>query len=180
MRNAFFCTAIIVFLTFVFSAQANEDINMNEVRELAKLSVDEILMSSPIDTFSIEDYWKHVHGRNKPLVVFFYSNIDRSSQGLATIIRYIAPHYSNKLSFGRVKVVDKGKPDQMTGKRLASMYGLDNTPGILFYDNVGTEMVIEDEDCIDADFKEFRTPLMLLWKTYYTAVRKELDKLLAD
>jgi len=41
-------------------------------------------------------------------------------------------------------------------------------------------MVLEDEDYIDADFKEFRTPRMFLWKTYYNAVRKELDKLLAD
>jgi hypothetical protein len=45
---------------------------------------------------------------------------------------------------------------------------------------VGTEMVLEDEVYIDPDFKEFRTPRMLLWKTYYTAIRKELDKLLAD
>ena len=28
--------------------------------------------------------------------------------------------------------------------------------------------------------KEFRRPSMLLWKVYYKAVRKELDKLLSD
>jgi len=41
-------------------------------------------------------------------------------------------------------------------------------------------MILEDEDYVDADFKEFRTPKMFLWKTYYSAVRKELDQLLAD
>jgi len=41
-------------------------------------------------------------------------------------------------------------------------------------------LVLEDEDYIDADFKEFRTPSMLLWSVYYSAVCKELDKLLAD
>lgn len=180
MRKVFYCSAIIIFLVFCFRVQANEDINMNEVRELAKLSVDNILENSPVETFAIENYWRNIHGRNKPLVVFFYSNFDGPSQRLATLIRYIAPHYNNKLSFGRVKVVEKGKPDKMTAKELESTYSLDNTPGILFYDNVGTDMVLEDEDYIDADFKEFRTPKMLLWKTYYTAVRKELDKLLAD
>ena len=53
-------------------------------------------------------------------------------------------------------------------------------PGILFYDNVGTKMVLEDEDYIDADFKEFRTHRMILWKKYYNAVRKELDKQLLE
>lgn len=180
MRKVFYCSAIIILLIFCFQVQANENINMNEVRELAKLSVDKILKNSPVDTFAMEDYWRNVHGRNKLLVVFFYSNFDGPSQRLATLIKYIAPHYHNKLSFGRVKVLEKGKPDKMTANRLASTYSLDNTPGILFYDNVGTDMVLEDEDYIDADFKEFRTPRMLLWKTYYTAVRKELDKLLAD
>jgi len=61
---------MIIFLVFCFRVQTNEDINMNEVHELAKLSVDTILENSPIDTFSMEDYWKNVHGGNKPLVVF--------------------------------------------------------------------------------------------------------------
>ena len=180
MKYLFFFIAIIVPLTIVFGAQASEDIKMNEVRKLAKLSVDEILMNSPVDTFSIEGYWKHVHGRDKPLVVFFYSNIDGPSQRLATLIKYIAPDYSNMLSFGCVRVADKGKPEKNRAKELSSMYSLDDTPGILFYDNVGGKMVLEDEDYIDADFKEFRTPKMILWKQYYNAVRKELDKQLLE
>jgi len=180
MRKVFFFTAIFFSLTFIFCAQANKDINMNEVSELAKLSVDEILKNSPVETFAVEDYGRYVQGRNKPLVVFFYSNIDGPSQRLATLIRYIAPHYKNKMSFGRVKVVEKGKPEKIRTKMLASKYSLDDTPGILFYHKVGKVMVLEDEEYIDADFKEFRTPSMVLWKTYYKAVRKELDKLLAD
>ena len=153
---------------------------MKEVRELAKLPVGKILEKSTVDVFVLENYWSNVHGRNKPLVVFFYSNSDGPSQRVATLVRYIAPKYNDKVSFGCVKVADTGKPDKLAADKLNSLYGLDNTPGILFYDNVGTKMVLEDEDYIDADFKEFRTPKMLLWKTYYTGVRKELDKLLAD
>ena len=180
MIKQLFCSTLIVILAFCFQAQAENDINMNEVRELAKLPVDSILENSPIDTFAIENYWNNVHGRNKPLVVFFYSNFHNPSQRLATLIRYVAPHYNEKLSFGRVKVQEQGKPDEMTANMLESRYSLDKTPGILFYDNEGTDMVLEDDDDIDADFKEFRTPRMILWKTYYTAVRKQLDKLLGD
>jgi len=180
MREVFYWSALIIFLVFCFRVNANEDINMNEVRELAKLSVDEILVNSSIDTFSIENYWSNVAGRNKPLIVFFYSNFDGPSQRLATLIRYLAPRYKSRLSFGRVKVIERGRPDKMVANRLESMYSLDKTPGFLFYDNVGTDMVLEDENYIDPDFKEFRTPRMFLWKTYYSAVRKGLDKLMED
>jgi len=180
MRKPFYCSTLIGLLVFCFQVQAENDINMNEVRELAKLPVDSILENLSIDTFAIDNYWINVHGRDKPLVVFFYSNFHNPSQRLATLIRYVAPHYSDKLCFGRVKVQEQGKPDETTANMLASRYSLDKTPGILFYDNVGTEMVLEDDDDIDADFKEFRTPRMILWKTYYTAVRNRLDKLLVD
>jgi hypothetical protein len=70
MSKVFYWSALIIFFVFCFRVDANEDINMNEVRELAKLSVDEILENSPIDTFSIENYWSNVHGRNQPLIVF--------------------------------------------------------------------------------------------------------------
>ena len=41
-------------------------------------------------------------------------------------------------------------------------------------------MVLEEEDYIEADFKDFRTPKMFIWNIYYTGVRKKLDKLLSD
>ena len=118
--------------------------------------------------------------RKQPLVVFFYANRHKPSQRLATLVRYISPHYDSKLAFARVKVSESGIPDTALATQLNQQYSLDSTPGILFYDNVNDSMVLEDEDYIDADCKEFRTPKMLLWKTYYKAVRKELDLLLAD
>lgn len=180
MRKVFFCTAIIIFFDLFFCAQANENINMKEVRELAKLPVEKILINSPVDTIDVKDYWSYVNSRHKPLVVFFYSNMDGQSQRLATLIKYVAPPYNNRMSFVRVKVVEEGKPEKNKAKRLASMYSLDDTPGILFYHIVGKKMVLDDEEYIDADFKEFRDPNMFLWKTYYKTVRKELNKLLAD
>jgi len=84
------------------------------------------------------------------------------------------------LSFIRVQVDEKSKPDKNTASDLLSRFSLDKTPGILFYDNVGENMVLEDEEYIDADHKEYRTPRMFFWNTCYSGVRKELDKLLAD
>jgi len=76
------------------------------------------------------------------LSVFFYSNSDGESQRLATLIKYVTPHYQGRLS--------------------------------------GENMVLEDEEYIDADHKEYRTPRMFFWNAYYSGIRKELDKLLAD
>jgi len=159
--------------------KTNPEIDMAKVRRLSKLSVEKILENSPVVDISLENYWSNVCGRKKPLVVFFYSNNDESSQRVATLIKYVSPDYTNNIAFNRVKVVENGKPDKATATKLASNFGLDKTPGILFYDNTGNEMALEDEDYVNPDFKEFRTPKMLLWKTYYSAVRKELDQLIA-
>lgn len=162
------------------SVLASQEIDMADVRRLARMSVEEIIPAPPVERFTLDSYWRSVKGRNKPLVVFFYSNHDDQSQRVATLLRYIAPDYSSQMSFAMVKVVETGQPDKPLAGHLTNEYSLDKTPGILFYDNVGDKMVLEEEDYVDADFKEFRTPSMLLWKTYYNAVRKELDKLLAD
>ncbi|MGD2149877.1 MAG: hypothetical protein PVJ06_13705 [Desulfobacterales bacterium] len=156
----------------------NPEIDMAEVRRLSKLSVEKILENSPVVDISLENYWSTVRGRKKPLAVFFYSNNDEYSQRVATLIKYISHDYTNNIAFTRVKVAENGKPDRATATKLASNFGLDKTPGILFYDNTGSEMALEDEDWVKPDLKEFRTPKMILWKTYYSAVRRELDQLI--
>ena len=158
--------------------KTNPKIDMAEIRRLSKLSVEKILENSSVVDINLESYWSTVRGRKKPLVVFFYSNNDESSQRVATLFKYISSDYTNYIAFTRVKVVENGKPDKVTATKLASNFGLDKTPGILFYDNTGNEIALEDEDYLTPDFKEFRTPKMLLWKTYYSAVRKELDQLI--
>jgi hypothetical protein len=171
---------IFILLTFPLQMQARHDIDIKHVRLLATQTVNQILQNSAIEKISIAQYWDKVKGRNKPLSVFFYSNSDGESQRLATLIKYVVPLYQGKLSFIRVQVTDKGKPDKNIASELLSRFSLDKTPGILFYDNVGENMVLEDEEYIDADHKEYRSPRMFFWRTYYSGVRRELDKLLAD
>jgi hypothetical protein len=157
----------------------NPEIDMAEVRRLSKLSVEKILENSPVVGIGLENYWSAVCGRKKPLAVFFFSNNDESSQRVATLIKYISPDYTKNIAFARVKVAENGKPDKKTATKLASNIGLDKTPGILFYDNTGNDTELEHENFVTPDLKEFRTPNMFLWKTYYSAVRKELDQLIA-
>ena len=180
MAIKFTKSLLLVSLLFTGLAFAAEEISMKDVMELARAPVDEILAAEQIEELFSDSYWKTVRGRNTPLIVFFYSNKHDPSQRVATLIKYVSPHYANKISFARLKVGENGTPDKALAGQLRRKFSLDQTPGILFYDNVGAKMVLEDEDYIDADFKEFRTPSMFLWKVYYSAVRKELDALLSD
>ena len=52
---------------------------------------------------------------------------------------------------------------------------------VMFYSNVDSgKMVLEDEQYIAANFKEFRTPSLLFWKVYYNAACSYIDKNILD
>jgi thiol-disulfide isomerase/thioredoxin len=180
MRQYFYIAVATILAVLISTGASAKDVDMAEVRELVKFSVDEILGNTSVLPITKDKYWDTIRTRQKPKVVFFYSNKDAPSRRVATLLRYVAMEYGDRISFRMVKVVEAGKPDPKLEKDLQARFSLDKTPGILFYDHVGDEMVLKDEDYIDPDFKEFRTPRMFLWKTYYSAVRKELAELLAD
>lgn len=182
MKNTLYMSAI-VFSTLIIVSSAwavGKKIDMSVVKALAQRPVDEILTNSPLSKIDIEQYWKEVRSRNRPIIVFFYANNDTSSQRLATLVLYVAREYSNRIDFRCVKVSENGPPSKDYAERLEAQFSLDETPGILFYDNSKNGLVLEQEAYIDADYKEFRTPHMFLWKTYYAEAKKALDKLLAD
>jgi len=167
---------LITLLGITTRTDAAEDINMSKVRALAALPVKEILRDSPIRELSRAAYWKAIRESRIPVVVMFYSNVDPESQRLATLVRYIAIKYRNRISFYRMMVSTNGKPTKATAADYKKSYSLDKTPGILFYDNHSGKMELEGEEYIDANFKEFRTPSLLLWKVYYNAVCNYIDK----
>lgn len=182
MKNTLIMIAL-VFITpiIVSTARAGgEKVDMSVVKALSQRPVDEILTNSPVSKIDIDVYWKEVRSRNRPMIVFFYGNMDEPSQRLATLVLYVAREYSDRIDFRCVKVSENGPPNKDYGKRLETQFSLDSTPGILFYDNVKDGLVLEQEGYIDADYKEFRRPQMLLWKAYYAEVEKALNKLLAD
>ncbi len=182
MKNTLLMIAAVsITLPMVPSAwAAGDQIDMSVVKALAQRPVDEILTNSSVSKVAIDTYWKELRGRNRPMIVFFYVNHDPSSQRLATLVQYVAREYSRRIDFRCVKVSENGPPSKDFAKRLEAQFGLDSTPGILFYDNSKQGLVLEQEAYIDADYKEFRTPQMFLWKTYYSEAKKALAKLLAD
>lgn len=159
---------------------ADENIDMSKVRALAALPVKDIFRDSPVRELPSASYWKTIRESLIPVVVMFYSNVDPDSQRLATLVRYVSIRYKDKISIYRVMVVANGKPAKVIAADYEKSYSLDKTPGILFYDNDSGKMVLEDEQYIEANFKEFRTPSLLFWKTYYNAVCSYIDKNILD
>jgi len=147
-----FAFSIILLMSLlVCSAWAGADkVDLSTVKALAQHPVDEILAQSLVSKIEIATYWKEVRSRNRPMIVFFYSNMDGPSQRLATLILYAAKEYTNRIDFRCVKVAEKGLPSREEGQRLNAQFSLDSTPGVLFYDNVGDKLVLEQEGYIIA------------------------------
>ena len=171
---------LIVLLGRVLHAHAADDIDMAQVRTLAEEPVKSILRDPPVHELARTSYWKTVRGAKTPVVVLFYSNVDGESQRLATLVRYVAARYAGRFATYGLMVVERGKPGKAIAADYEKEYSLDKTPGILFYDNDRGRQVLEGEQYIAANFKEFRTPSFLFWKTYYNAVCAYIDKNILD
>jgi hypothetical protein len=171
---------LIAFLGIPALTNATDNIDMSQVRALAALPVAEIFRDSPVRELPRASYWKTIHESRIPVAVMFYSNVDPESQRLATLVRSIAIKYKDKVSVYRVMVVANGKPAKAIAADYEKSYSLDKSPGILFYDNDSGKMVLENEQYIDANFKEFRTPSLLMWKAYYNAACSYIDKNILD
>ena len=171
---------LLVLLGRVLQAHAAEDIDMAKVRELATEPVKNILRDSAVRELARTSYWKTIRGAKTPVVVLFYSNVDGESQRLATLVRYVAAKYADRFATYGVMVVDRGKPNKPIATDYEKEFSLDKTPGILFYDRDRGRQVLEGEQYIAANFKEFRTPSLLFWKTYYNAVCAYIDKNILD
>ena len=171
---------LLTVLAMPVQTNAADDVDMSKVRSLAALPVKDILRDSPVRELSRADYWTTIRKSPIPVVVLFYSNHDGESQRLATLIRYVALKYTGKFAAYAMMVVDDGKPVKAVAAEYEKAYSLDKTPGILFYDLDRGKPVLEGEQYVDASFREFRTPGLLLWKVYYNAVCDYIDKNILD
>ena len=161
------------------SVHAEEGVEMAEVRRLARQPVETILAGAPVERLALRDYWSTLAREHRPVIVFFYCNADDESQRVATLIRYVAPRYADRIAFYGLRVKARGKPSAAWADELKRKFQLKNTPGVLFYGNPGQRLTLVQEEYIQADFKTFRSPRMWMWGTYYRVVQRELDKLVA-
>ena len=172
--------ALLACLVVPVGVALTAEIDMAEVRALAARPVQDILKGTTVQELDDQRYWEVVRGSSRPVVVMFYSNQDEASQNLATLLRYVAADYSDKIAFYRFMVVAKGKPDRPTLTRMQKAYSLDKVPGTFFYDNDPGIMVLEKEDYTVPTLKDYRTPGMVLWKVYYSKIREYIDKHILD
>ena len=81
------------------------------------------------------NYKKEVFGSNKPVMVLFYNNNAKGSQGLAALTRAIEDMYSEQIKLCAYKISDRNQNTQSEFNALAAKYPIKKTPALLFYDN---------------------------------------------
>ena len=162
------CLVALIFGTVVNASE----VSMSDVYAFAKLPVKEILKDSPVKEIERNDYWINIKNSHKPVTVMFYINEDKHSQNLATLYRYVAIDFSERILFCSYMVTLKGNPDKSTKDQVQKLYSLDKIPGVLFYDNDTGQMDLEHEHYEVPKFKSYKTPSLFLWKTYYSKVKK--------
>jgi hypothetical protein len=156
------------------------DINMAEVRQLAREPVATIFAGAPIGRVTDADYWKVVRGSPKPVVVIFYTNHGQQSRHLATLARYLAREFNPDVVFYGYQVTEGTTVEHNTLAALQKRYGIKKVPATLFYDNDRGKMELEKTDYSVPALIEYRTPSLLFWNTYYQTTRDYIRKNILD
>ena len=156
------------------------DVDMAEVRRLAREPVETIFSGAPIGRLSDATYWKTVQGSPKPVVVVFYANQDQQSRHLATLARYLALAFSEAIVFYGYPVTAGASVEHNALAALQKRYGVKKVPATLFYDNDRGKMELEKADYSVPSLIEYRTPRPLLWNIYYQTTRKYIRENILD
>jgi hypothetical protein len=156
------------------------DVDMAEVRRLAREPVETIFAGAPIGRVSDATYWKTVQSSPKPVVVVFYANHDQQSQHLATLARYLAFEFSGAVVFYGYPVTAGATVEKNALAALQKRYGVKKVPATLFYDNDRGKIELERTDYAVPTVIEYRTPSPLFWNTYYQTIRKYVQENILD
>jgi hypothetical protein len=159
---------------------AAADVNMDDVRRLAREPVETIFSGAPIGRVSAANYWKTVRGSPKPVVVVFYANQDQRSRHLATLARYLALEFSEAVVFYGYPVTTGSTVEHNALAALQKRYGVKKVPATLFYDNDHGKMELERTDYSVPALLEYRTPSLLFWNTYHRTIREYIQKNILD
>jgi len=156
------------------------EVDMAEVRRLAREPVETIFAGVPIGHVSDADYWKIVRGSPKPVVVIFYASRDERSRNLATLARYLALEFSEVVGFYGYRVAPGATIERGAVAALQKQYGVTKVPASLFYDNDTGKMELERAEYAVPTLVEYRTPSLLFWRTYHQAIRDYIQKSILD
>jgi hypothetical protein len=159
---------------------ATQDVDMADVRRLARQPVEAIFAGAPIGGVSDADYWKTVQGSKKPVIVVFYASQDERSRNLATLARYLALEFSEVVGFYGYRVTPGATVGRDALGALQTRYGVTKVPASLFYDNDRGPIELERAEYSVPTMVEYRTPSLLFWKTYHQAIREYIQKNILD
>ncbi len=154
--------------------------DMTEVRRLAQQPVGAILRGTAFADITDADYREKVQGSPRPVIVIFYADRDEKSRNLATLARYLAQDFGDKIGFYGYRASDAASADKPTLDRLRQRYGVRQIPATLFYDNDRGTMELERTDYDVPTLTEYRTPSMLFFRTYYTTIHKYITDQILD
>jgi hypothetical protein len=156
------------------------EVDMADVRRLAREPVETIFSGAPVGRVSDADYWKTVRGSPKPVVVVFYANQDERSRNLATLVRYLTLEFGEVVGFYGYRVTAGATVERDALAAVQKRYGIKKVPAFLFYDNDRGKMELERTDYSTPALLEYRTPSLLFWKTYHQAIREYIRKNILD
>jgi len=156
------------------------EIDMAEVRRLAEGPVQEILHGTPFVEISSADYLQKIHDSSQPVIVVFYADRDEKSRNLATLARYLAMDFGDKITFYRYRVSSGAQVDKSTLQRLQKSYGVRQIPATLFYDNDKGKIELERTNYAVPTLAEYRTPGTLFFKIYYNTIYDYITKHVLD
>jgi hypothetical protein len=155
-------------------------IDMAEVRRLAQQPVQAIIRDTAFRDIDDADYRQKVDGSSRPVIVIFYADRDEKSRNLATLARYLAADFSEKIGFYGYRASDTAGVDKAALARLAKSYGIKQVPATLFYDNDKGKMELEGTRYDVPSLTEYRTPSLLFFKTYYGVIHKYVTENILD
>ena len=161
------------------SARAVE-IDMNEVRRIAKEPVHQILHGTPFTEISDSDYLQKVDTSTRPVIVMFYADKDEKSRLLATLGRYLATDFSNKITFYAYRASNGAGVSKDKLQRLQKSYGVKQIPATLFYDNDTGKIELERTNYAVPTLAEYRTPSTFFFKVYYNTISDYINKNILD
>jgi thiol-disulfide isomerase/thioredoxin len=156
------------------------EFDMTEVRRLAKEPVQAILKGTPFAEVTDADYQKKVKDDTHPVIVLFYADRDEKSRNLATLARYIAADFGDKISFVAYRASPGAQVDKATLQRLQKAYGVKQIPATFFYDNDKGKMELERTNYTVPTLAEYRTPSALFFKIYYNTLHDYIIKHILD
>ena len=177
------CLAIFAALGLLLPGSGHADeVDMKIVRALAKKPVTEIFEGSPVKPVTDATYPAIMRNRGRPVVVMFYAETGPSSRNLATMVRFIAVKYAKAIDFYAYRASAGKSVPKPELKRLGKAYSVDQVPGTLYYDNDDdrSRLELEAEDYVVPSVKQYRTPGMFTWRTYYRALQEQIEKTILD